>query len=63
MPLPRPTDRYFGTGPMELARLSHKFEDEENDVEFLAVQDAVALLPEGLHRLFRQAYIDMHKRR
>lgn len=63
MPLPRPTSKYFGTGPMELARLSHKFEDEENDVEFLAVQDAVASLPEGLHQTFRQAYIDMHKRR
>lgn len=63
MPLPRPSAKYVGKGPLTLARLSHKFEDEENDVEFLAIQDAVSVLTAGEQAAFRRAYIDMHKRR
>jgi len=63
MPLPRPSAKYAGMGALSLARLSHQFEDEENDVEFLAVQDAVSVLLPGEQEAFRKAYIDMHKRR
>lgn len=59
--LPRPTAKYVGLGPASLARLSHKFEDEEDDIEFLAVQDAVSVLTEPEQRMFREAYIQMHK--
>lgn len=61
--LPRPSSKYVGLGPISLARLSHKFEDEENDIEFLAVQDAVSTLTEAEQRIFRESYIYMYKAR
>lgn len=61
--LPKPTAKYVGSGPLTLARLSHKFEDEEDDIEFLAVQDAVSTLTDVEQRMFREAYIQMHSSR
>lgn len=59
--LPRQSGKYVGAGPLTLARLSHKFEDEEDDIEFLAVQDAVTTLTPTEQEMFREAYIEMHK--
>lgn len=60
---PKPSARFAGLGALTLARLSHEFEDSEDDVQFLAVQDAVFALSEGEQEAFRRAYIDMHKNR
>lgn len=62
MPLPRSTIKYLGYGPLTLARMTHQFEDEDNDVEFLAVQDAVEALPAVEQRIYREQYIRLHKR-
>jgi hypothetical protein len=60
--LPKPTPKYVGHGPLTLARLTHKFEDEGDDIEFLAVQDAVEALPKVEQEMYRQAYLEMHRR-
>ncbi len=57
--VPRPTAKYVGYGPLTLARLTHKFEDEDDDVEFLAIQDAVSVLSSTEQGMYRRAYIDM----
>ena len=59
--LPRPTGKYVGYGPISLARMSHEAEDAENDVELLAIMDAVSTMSEIEQSAFRRAYIDMHK--
>lgn len=60
--LPRPSAKYAGLGPLTLARLTHKFEGED-DIEFLAIQDAVyALLPVE-QEMYRKAYIEMMRNR
>ena len=56
--LPKPTAKYFGYGPLTLARLTHKYEGVD-DVEFLAIQDAVERLPAAEQEMYRRAYIDM----
>lgn len=61
--LSRPSAKYLGKGPLTLAQLSHQFEDEGDDIEFLAVQDAVAALLPIEQDMFREAYIYMHRRR
>ena len=60
--LPRPSAKYAGLGPLTLARLTHKFEGED-DIEFLAIQDAVyALLPVE-QEMYRRVYIEMMRKR
>lgn len=59
--LPRPSAKYAGMGPLSLARLTHQFEGDD-DIEFLAVQDAVSVLNPVEHRMYREAYIDMMRR-
>lgn len=59
--LPRPSAKYAGCGPFQLARLTHQFEGED-DIEFLAIQDAVSVLTEPEREMYRLAYIDMMRR-
>lgn len=61
--LPKPTAKYVGLGPLTLARMTHKFEGNGDDVEFLAVQDAVSTLTDVERDMYRRAYIEMHKPR
>jgi hypothetical protein len=56
MMLPRPSAKYAGCGPLTLAKLTVKFEGED-DIEFLAVQDAVSTLTPAELRMYREAYI------
>lgn len=59
----RPTPKYAGLGPFTLARMTHEAEDAEDDIKFLAIQDAVECLPANQREDYRRAYIDMHKQR
>jgi len=61
--LPRPTAKYAGLGPLTLARMTHEAEDAEDDIKFLAIQDAVYCLPAGQQEDYRRAYIDMMRSR
>ena len=61
MPLPQPTAKYADHGPLSLARLTHEFEGVD-DIEFLAVQDAVATLTGIEQEVYRKAYLDMMRR-
>lgn len=54
--LPRPTGKYVGCGPLTLAKLTHQFEGED-DIEFLAIQDAVGILGLVEFRMYRDQYI------
>lgn len=56
--LPRPSAKYAGLGPLTLARLTHKF-DGEDDIEFLAVQDAVSVLTDVELRMYREYYTQL----
>ncbi len=56
--LPRPSAKYAGLGPLSLARLTHQFEGED-DIEFLAIQDAVSVLSSTELEMYRKAYVDM----
>lgn len=58
----RPSAKYVGKGPLTLARLTHEFEGED-DIEFLAIQDAVSILEPTEREMYRRAYIDMMRRR
>lgn len=58
--LPRPTGKYVGYGPLTLAKLTHQFEGED-DIEFLAIQDAVSVLTPTELEMYRREYIDLHK--
>lgn len=60
MPLPRPTSKYVGRGPLTLARLTHKFEGDD-DIEFLAIQDAVSTLTTREQEIYRQQYVELFK--
>ncbi len=60
--LPRPTSRYVGNGPLTLAKLTHKHEGVD-DIEFLAIQDAVACLTSTEQEMYRRYYIDLFKHR
>ena len=53
--LPRPSAKYAGLGPLTLARLTHQFEGED-DIEFLAIQDAVSVLTDVELRMYREHY-------
>lgn len=62
--LHRPSAKYVGHGPLMLAKLTHQFEGED-DVEFLAIQDAVSTLTSTEQEMYRRQYIDLmrgHKR-
>lgn len=48
--------KYLGTGPLRLAELTHRFEGVD-DIEFLAVQDAVERLTEIEQRMYREQYL------
>lgn len=61
MPLPRPTAKYVGYGPLMLAKLTHQFEGDD-DVEFLAIQDAVSTLTSAEQEMYRQQYINLMRR-
>ena len=54
----KPSAKYVGLGPLSLARLTHKFEGED-DIEFLAIQDAVSILQPAEREMYRRAYIKM----
>lgn len=56
--LPKPSAKYAGLGPLTLARLTHDFEGED-DVEFLAIQDAVSILTATELEMYRRAYLDL----
>jgi hypothetical protein len=60
--LPPPSTKYAGFGPLTLAKLTHKAEDEEDDIEFLAIQDAVSRLTHTEQDMYRDAYIHLHKK-
>lgn len=60
--MPRPSAKYVGKGPLMLARLTHQFEGED-DIEFLAIQDAVLILGPVEQEMYRRAYIDMMRHR
>lgn len=60
--LPKPSAKYAGLGPLTLARLTHEFEGED-DIEFLAIQDAVSVLTEPEREMYRRAYINWHSLR
>jgi hypothetical protein len=55
--LPKPSAKYAGCGPLTLAKLTVKFEGED-DIEFLAIQDVVSVLDPVEQRMYREAYID-----
>lgn len=61
--LPKPSAKYAGLGPLSLARLTHKAEDVDDDIEFLAIQDAVAILTTTEREMYRREYIDLVRRR
>jgi len=56
--LPKPNAKYIGLGPLSLARLTHQFEGED-DIEFLAIQDAVSVLAPVEQKIYRDAYLNM----
>jgi len=60
--MPRPSAKYVGLGPLSLARLTHQYEGED-DVEFLAIQDAVTCLKPAEQEMYRLAYLEMIPRR
>jgi hypothetical protein len=60
--LPRPNAKYVGCGPLELAKLTHQFEGED-DIEFLAIQDAVSVLSDVEQRMYREQYIQLMRQR
>jgi hypothetical protein len=60
--LPKPSSKYVGCGPLTLAKLAHEFEGED-DIEFLAVQDAVSTLTAGEQEAYRLGYIDRLRRK
>ncbi len=59
--LPKPSAKYVGYGPLMLAKLTHQFEGED-DVEFLAIQDAVSTLTEAEQRMYREQYVRLMRR-
>ena len=60
--LPQPSAKYMGNGPLTLAKLTHQFEGRD-DIEFLAIQDAVAALTPAEQEMYRRQYIELFKRR
>jgi hypothetical protein len=56
--LPRPAAKYIGHGPLTLARLTYQFEGED-DIEFLAIQDAVSALTPREQELYRLRYVEL----
>lgn len=60
--LPKPTAKYVGHGPLTLAKLTHQFEGED-DIEFLAIQDAVSALTDVEQRMYREQYIRLMRHR
>lgn len=60
--LPKPSAKYVGHGPLMLAKLTHQFEGED-DIEFLAIQDAVSTLSEVEQRMYREQYIRLMRER
>lgn len=58
--LPRPNGKYVGYGPLSLAKLTHEVEGE-NDIEFLAIQDAVSIMTDVEQRIYREHYIRLMK--
>jgi len=60
--LPKPSGKYIGYGPLTLARLTHQFEGED-DIEFLAIQDAVSILEPVEQRMYREQYIRLMRDR
>lgn len=59
--LPKPSGKYVGCGPLTLAKLTHQFEGED-DVEFLAIQDAVSILEPVEQKMYREQYIRLMRR-
>jgi hypothetical protein len=60
--LPKPSAKYVGYGPLVLAKLTHQFEGED-DIEFLAIQDAVSTLTPVEQEMYRRQYIDLMRTR
>lgn len=60
--LPGPSAKYIGYGPLTLAKLTHKYEGDD-DIEFLAIQDAVQCLAPAEREMYRRAYLEMIPRR
>lgn len=60
--LPRPSSKFTGHGPLTLARLTHEVEGID-DIEFLAIQDAVEALTSVEQEMYRRAYIDSMRHR
>lgn len=50
----------MGYGPLSLAKLTHEVEGE-NDIEFLAIQDAVSIMTDVEQRIYREHYIRLMK--
>jgi hypothetical protein len=53
--MPKPSAKYMGCGPLTLAKLTVQFEGDD-DIEFLAIQDAVNALEPVERRMYREAY-------
>ena len=60
--LPRPSSKYVGYGPLTLAKLTHEVEGED-DIEFLAIQDAVSIMTEVEQRTYRERYVELCRTR
>lgn len=58
--LPKPTAKYVGLGPFRLARMTHEVEGED-DIEFLAIQDAVSTLTPEEQKMYRLQYVHLCK--
>ena len=58
--LPKPSAKYVGHGPLTLARLTHQFEGED-DIEFLAIQDAVACLTSTEREMYHAFRVDTYR--
>lgn len=60
--LPRQSNKYIGNGPLTLAKLTHQFEGVD-DIEFLAIMDAVERLEPGERQAYRHRYIELCRTR
>lgn len=59
--LPARSAKFIGLGPLTLARETHRAEDEGDDIDFLAIQDAVEMLTPVEQRIYQDRYRELHK--
>lgn len=54
---------YQDLGVTTLAKLTHEAEDQEDDLTFLAIQNALEQRPEGERNIYRQEYLRLWRDR